>query len=62
MTYKELLNQLSKLNEEQLNTDVTVCDSYDEFFKVKGLYFIDPKFDDVLDPGHPYFLFNQLNQ
>lgn len=56
MTYKELLQQLQKLNEEQLNQDVTVCDVEEEYFAVLGLYFANPAFNDVLDAGHPYFV------
>jgi hypothetical protein len=30
MTYKELLQQLQQLNEEQLNSDVSICDFFGE--------------------------------
>jgi hypothetical protein len=35
MTYKELLAELQKLNEEQLNQDVAICseDDEDEYYQ-----------------------------
>ena len=41
MTYKELLNQLSQLNEEQLNQDVAIWNSDYEIDEVYGSYRID---------------------
>ena len=57
MTYKELLNQLSQLNEEQLNQDVAIWDEdNDEFYQQDvDLLFVDDT--DVLDAGHPIIRF-----
>ena len=60
MTYRELLNQLKQLNEEQLQKDVTVCDTDDEYFKVTAMYYANAAFNDVLDQGHPYLTLNQI--
>jgi hypothetical protein len=51
-TYKNLLDALSKLTNEQLNMMVTVVDNRDETYAVI-LDIIEE--DDVLDSGHPYF-------
>ena len=58
MTYKELLNQLSKLNEEQLNQDVAIWDEdNDEFYQQDvDLLFVDNT-QDVLDVNHPIIRF-----
>jgi len=57
MTYKELAFQLSLLNVEQQQQDVTVLvRGYDEFYPVKGkLQLADPK-ETILDPNHPYLV------
>ena len=57
MTYKELLNQLQQLNEEQLNQDVAIWDEdNDEFYQQDvDLLFVDET--DVLDAGHPIIRF-----
>ena len=50
ITYRDLLNKLQKLNENQLNSDITVqIDS--EFYKAT-MYLTDNKID-ILDKGHP---------
>ena len=51
MTYGELLNELSLLDTEELNQDVTIFDSNcEEFFPVKSL---DKTTEtDILDAGH----------
>ena len=53
MTYKELLNQLQQLNEEQLNSDVCIWDEDDDEFYQQDvdLLFVDET--DVLDKDHP---------
>ena len=58
MTYKELLNQLSQLNEEQLNQDVAIWDEdNDEFYQQDvDLLFVDNT-QDVLDVDHPIIRF-----
>ena len=58
MTYKELLNQLSQLNEEQLNQDVCIWDEdNDEFYQQDvDLLFVDNT-QDVLDVNHPIIRF-----
>jgi hypothetical protein len=49
-TYKDLLNKLNKMNEFQLNSDITIYDN-DEYHKAT-LVFADESVD-VLDDGHP---------
>lgn len=58
MTYKELLNQLQQLNEEQLNQDVAIWDEVnDEFYQQDvDLLFVDNT-QDVLDVNHPIIRF-----
>jgi hypothetical protein len=58
MTYKELLNQLQQLNEEQLNQDVAIWnDLLDEYYQLDvGLVFVDNT-QDVLDVDHPVIRF-----
>ena len=58
MTYKELLNQLQQLNEEQLNQDVAIWDEdNDEFYQQDvDLLFVDETAD-VLDVDHPVIRF-----
>ena len=60
MTYRQLLQQLQTLTDEQLDSDVTVCDLEDEYFKVNGFHYANEVFNDVLDHGHPYFTLNQI--
>ena len=57
MTYKELLAELQKLNEEQLNQDVAIWDEVnDEFYQQDvDLLFVDET--DVLDVNHPIIRF-----
>ena len=50
ITYRDLLNKLQKLNEAQLNSDITVQID-DEFYKAT-MYFTDNSID-ILDEGHP---------
>jgi len=53
MTYKQLLQKLKNLNDEQLNMDVTVYQSeYDEYFPAND-FFINEN-SNVLDIKHPY--------
>lgn len=56
MTYKELLEQLQDLDEEQLNMDVTVrVKGVAEFYGCyEDLKFTPDDEADVLDPNHPY--------
>ena len=59
MTYKELLHQLQQLNEEQLNQDVCIWDSYgqDECYQ-QGVEFVFANEEcDVLDLDHPIIRF-----
>ena len=57
MTYKELLAELQKLNEEQLTQDVAIWDEdNDEFYQQDvDLLFVDET--DVLDVNHPIIRF-----
>jgi len=50
ITYRDLLNKLQKLNENQLNSDITVQID-DEFYKAT-MYLTDNSID-ILDEGHP---------
>ncbi len=50
MTYRDLLNELKSISEEQLNQTVTVYVSGDEYFPVDETGIAAN--DDVLDPGH----------
>jgi len=58
MTYKELLNQLSQLNEEQLNQDVCVYDSLaDEHYQAGVELVFATDECQVLDVNHPIIRF-----
>mgnify|MGYP006292749401 CR=1 FL=1 len=50
ITYRDLLNKLQKLNESQLNSDITILNN-DEYYKAT-LVFTDKRVD-ILDEGHP---------
>ena len=60
MTYKELLAELQKLNEEQLNSDVAIWNSdyeIDEFYQ-SGVEFVFATEEcQVLDVDHPIIRF-----
>jgi len=58
MTYKELLNQLQSLTEDQLNQDVAIWDSYgeDEYYQ-ESVEFVFATETDVLDVDHPIIRF-----
>lgn len=60
MTYKELLQQLQQLNEEQLNSDVCIWNSdyeIDEFYQ-DGVEFVFATEEcQVLDVDHPIIRF-----
>jgi hypothetical protein len=58
MTYKELLEQLQQLNEEQLNQDVCVYDSGVEEYYQSGIELVfTTEQQDVLDEDHPVIRF-----
>jgi hypothetical protein len=59
MTYKELLAELQKLNEEQLNQDVTVydCGINDEYYQASVEFVFATEECDVLDIDHPIIRF-----
>ena len=58
MTYKELLNQLQQLNEEQLNQDVAIYEPCaDEYWQDKVELVFATDAQDVLDAGHPIIRF-----
>ena len=58
MTYKELLNQLKSLSEEQLNSDVAVYDEgVDEYYQLKVELVFATEECDVLDVDHPILRF-----
>ena len=58
MTYKELLNQLQQLNEEQLNQDVAIWDDINDKYYQSDVYIeIADDTQSVLDVGHPVISF-----
>ena len=58
MKYRELLAELQMFDDEQLGQDVTVFDeNNDEFYPVEVLEYACEEID-VLDSGHPYFVFS----
>jgi hypothetical protein len=58
MTYKELLNRLQQLNNEQLNQDVCIYDgAMDEYYQLKVELVFATDAQDVLDIGHPIIRF-----
>lgn len=58
MTYKELLQQLRQLNEEQLNCDVCVYNKWeDQHIQYDVDFVLVDEEDGVLDPGHPIIRF-----
>jgi hypothetical protein len=58
MTYKELLAELQKLNEEQLNQDVTVYDKYaQEHYQLTVAVVFATDECQVLDVDHPIIVF-----
>ena len=58
MTYKELLNQLSQLNEEQLNQDVAVYHDHEGEYYQSGVEFVFATEEcQVLDVDHPIIRF-----
>lgn len=59
MSYRELATELSKLNDEQLDMDVTIMQSERDGDHVTEEFFMnivleESEADDVLDKGHPY--------
>lgn len=58
MTWKQLVEEISLLTEEQQNTDVTVfVRGMDEFYPaVDELAIIDSTTDGTLDPNHPFLM------
>ena len=58
MTYKDLLDQLQKLNPEQLNTDVAVHDTdIDEYYQSSVDFVFATDECQVLDVDHPFIRF-----
>lgn len=59
MTYKELLEQLQQLNEEQLNSNVAICseDEPDEYFQAGVEFVFATEECQVLDVDHPIIRF-----
>jgi hypothetical protein len=58
MTYKELLNQLQQLSEEQLNKDVAVYDGNEyEYYQSSVEFVFTTDAQDVLDVDHPIIRF-----
>jgi len=58
ITYKELLNQLQQLTEEQLNQDVAVYDTgTDEYYQLNIEFVFATDECQVLDVDHPIIRF-----
>jgi hypothetical protein len=59
MTYKELLQQLQQLNEEQLNSNVAICseDDEDEYYQASVEFVFATDECQVLDVDHPIIRF-----
>lgn len=58
MTYKELLQQLSQLSEDQLNEDVCVYDTgTDEYYQLNVELVYSTQECDVLNLDHPIIRF-----
>ena len=56
MTYRDLLEYIKSMNDEQLNQDVTVLDAATvEFYPVEDISFADNE-EPVLDAGHPFMV------
>jgi len=57
MTYKQLLAELQKLNEEQLNQDVAIWDTdNDEYYQTMVELVFTTEECDVLDVNHPVII------
>lgn len=55
-TYRELLERLQNLTQEQLSCDITVYDNNsDEFMGLEMKLEISDARTNVLDEGHPFF-------
>jgi hypothetical protein len=58
MTYKELLQQLQQLSEDQLNSDVAIYDEgTDEYYQLKVELVFATDAQSVLDVDHPIIRF-----
>jgi len=58
MTYKELLEQLQNLDEDQLNSDVCVYDTgTDEYYQLNVEFVFATEECQVLDVDHPIIRF-----
>jgi hypothetical protein len=57
MKYKELLDQLQQLTEEQLNQDVAARTGTDEYYQLKVEFVFSTEECDVLDVNHPIIRF-----
>jgi hypothetical protein len=59
MTYKQLLQQLQQLNEEQLNSNVCIWDSYENevVYQESVELVIATEHCQVLNAGHPIIRF-----
>jgi len=59
MTYKELLQQLQQLSEDQLNSDVAICseDDEDEYYQASVELVFATDAQSVLDVDHPIIRF-----
>lgn len=58
ITYRQLLNELNKLTEEQLNSDVCVFDTgIEEYFQLNVEFVYATDAQDVLDLHHPIIRF-----
>jgi len=55
LTWKELKAHIETMDDEQINTNVTVyITGEDEFWPISELNYVNEDGDGVLDPFHPY--------
>ena len=53
MTYRELAQYILEMDEQQLNSDLTILESNNEFYPAK-LCFAKKETNDTLDNNHPF--------
>lgn len=64
MTYRELLEVLNNLSDDQLDSDISIYDKEaDEFYSGSGVgYCIEGSpAEDILDPDHLYIIFPRVD-
>lgn len=57
MTYRQLLAHISTMDDSQLDTNVTVYNTYeDEYYPVPAIDYVSEDGNGVLDPLHPFLV------